>query len=231
MTRGNIEHPLMWIQQHTAMNSACSAISDAGCKVRSDVEIVCFRGLLSGLMCLPYDRRTDLTFAVQRVGDVLYLAEFQTPQKEAEVLQETPKSSARRKMMYWGYNFETYMTTDNNGESLADSDVNAAEGFSLVVYSRLAKKHGLLYFGETDCYDEVNETYVELKTSRLIEKPGGYQELSLFRKALKWWLQSFLVNTPVIIVGMSVVRDNDTLALLVRACAVGTYPYLCRYCM
>ena len=103
----------------------------------------------------------------------------------------------------------------------AHSIVYGAEMDGLEVNDRL---NGLT--GDVDGIDLNGETFVELKTSRIVEHPGQvgwtgnfpekllhhhqnsvFQERTLKKfKQIKWWCQSFLVGVPTIVCGF---RDDD----------------------
>lgn len=95
-----------------------------------------------------------------------------------------------------------------------DSAVNNFEQFCTVVRSRLGDSpgHRLLFAGETDCIDPSDGGYIELKTQRQFDNKN--QKQNFYRhKALKWWLQSFLVGIGRIVVGY---RDDDGFVRQVR---------------
>lgn len=100
------------------------------------------------------------------------------------------------------------------------SPVNCNEQYISVVRGRL-NGHRLLFGGEVDARDPADGAYIELKTNRFIlhhlpihhdipilvrflDNPR--QEANFHRwKSVKWWLQSFLLGVPRILVGL---RDD-----------------------
>ena len=88
--------------------------------------------------------------------------------------------------------------------------INNSEAFCSVVRARL-NKHSLLFGAEVDCCslqeEEVVPThsYVELKTSRLMESMRHLKNFANF-KLIKYWAQSFLAGVPKVVCGL---RDDD----------------------
>ena len=167
-------------------------------------RFVCWRGVLTKIAATPYDCRTSWRIAVCRVGETIFLAEFDTPERLAD---EAAMTERNKRMSYWGHKFESYLTADKEGHVDSESPVNCLEQFLVVAKGRLGE-HRLLLAGEVDCQDAERREYVELKTTREMS-PGSRAEGSFHRfKTLKWWLQSFLLGVPRIIAGF---RDDDGL--------------------
>ena len=88
--------------------------------------------------------------------------------------------------------------------------INNCEAFCSVVRARL-NKHSLLFGAEVDCCSLKNgkvipsESYVELKTSRIMDSPRLYRNFANF-KLLKYWAQSYLAGVPTIVCGL---RDDN----------------------
>ncbi|KAJ8318463.1 hypothetical protein KUTeg_003554 [Tegillarca granosa] len=165
-------------------------------------DFICWRGLLTKLLCTPYENREGWMIAVTLFNGTYYLCEFETEQKKQQKEQRTERQD---EMTYWGWKFEQYITSDTvNGKPKTDIPVNNCEGFCTVVRSRL-DQHSI---GEVDAVDpSINgETqYVEFKTTREIDNPRQNTNFKRF-KLIKWWAQSFLVGIPQIICGF---RDDD----------------------
>ena len=76
-----------------------------------NTDFVCWRGLMTRLLCTPYENRDSWKIAVTKFKNTLFMCEFETEQK----VQHQSRMSAREKeMTYWGYKFEQYLTSGND---------------------------------------------------------------------------------------------------------------------
>ena len=76
----------------------------------SFADFICWRGLLTKLLCTPYENQEGWKIAVCRFRGTLYMCEFDTDEK----LQENRlDDKCQQKMCYWGFKFETYITAGN----------------------------------------------------------------------------------------------------------------------
>jgi len=182
-------------------------------------DFVAFRGLLTTIMCTPYEKREGWQiFAVKHRGTI-YLRQMDT---DAKLKAEANKSETQHRMCSWGYKFEQYTLDDlrkereesfNEHRKLAP--VNENEEFCCLFRTRLGT-HSIVYGAEMDGYRlrtpsegplnlddfDLNQDghFIELKTSRVIDSPR--LEASFARhKIIKWWCQSFLVCIPVVVCG------------------------------
>lgn len=190
-------------------------------------DFVCYRGLLTTIMCTPYEHREGWEVKVIKWKGTFYICQVETEQKIMQRLKETP----RQKMMSsWGYKFEQYMSS-SHPESLPDTNmaVNEAEEFCCVFRSRL-DRFSLVYGAEMDGYDirekvEQGEKllpnkFVEMKTSRMIEHDR--QRNNFFRfKVMKWWGQSFLVGIEEIVCGW---RNDNGIVSDIQSFSVESLP-------
>ncbi|KAL5351583.1 decapping endonuclease targeting mRNA [Pseudogymnoascus australis] len=129
------------------------------------------------------------------------------------------KEGGKKDMMsYWGYKFETLCllpdtwdaTSREYIEGREDQIVNNAAQYCSVVQTGIGET-SLIIGGEVDAiWDSKSPTtppnWVELKTSLDPSSPRALQTFE--RKLLKFWLQSFLLGVPKIIVGF---RNADGL--------------------
>ncbi|XP_046579126.1 decapping and exoribonuclease protein-like [Haliotis rubra] len=170
-----------------------------------NTDFVCWRGLLTRLLCTPYENRDGWIIAVTLFRGTYYLCEFETEEKRHERETTTERQD---QMCYGGWKFEQYLTTNVEGGSPDTSvPVNNNEGFCSVVRTRL-NKHSLVFGGEVDCVDLAHGSknkYVELKTSRRIDHPRQRENFHRY-KLIKWWAQSFLIGIEKIVCGF---RDDD----------------------
>ena len=175
-------------------------------------DIICFRGLLTTLLCTPYERREGWEMQVARWRDTLYLMQVDTEQKKRSRAEETDR---QRIMSSWGYKFEQYMSS-NSPNQLPDTDipVNENEEFCCLFRTRV-NGVSVVYGAEMDAYQTGHrlreeekldpDKFLEMKTSRELE--SDRQERNFRRyKQLKWWAQSFLVGTRQILCGW---RDDQ----------------------
>lgn len=72
------------------------------------VDFVCFRGLLTVIVCTPYENQEDWIICATKFRGTIYLCAFDTTDK----VHSRKNMTERDKLMtYWGYKFEQYMTT------------------------------------------------------------------------------------------------------------------------
>ncbi|KAK7482520.1 hypothetical protein BaRGS_00026231 [Batillaria attramentaria] len=170
-----------------------------------NTDFLCWRGLLTKLLCTPYENREDWMIAVTKFRGTYYLCEFDTESKKQQKEQTTPQQD---EMCYGGWKFEQYVTADKEGDKPdTSSPVNNNEGFCSVVRTRL-ESHSLVYGGEVDAWDPAirgDGKYLELKTSRIMQSHRQEQNFKRF-KLIKWWAQSFLLGISKIVCGF---RDDD----------------------
>ncbi|XP_067673650.1 decapping and exoribonuclease protein-like isoform X2 [Haliotis asinina] len=175
------------------------------CVTSLNTDFVCWRGLLTKLLCTPYENRDGWIIAITLFRGTYYLCEFETEEKRHERETTTERQD---QMCYWGWKFEQYLTSTVEGGSPDTSvPVNNNEGFCSVVRTRL-NAHSLVFGGEVDCIDLTHGSknkYVELKTSRKIDHPKQEEKFHRY-KLIKWWAQSFLIGIEKIICGF---RDDD----------------------
>ncbi|XP_059139307.1 decapping and exoribonuclease protein-like [Physella acuta] len=188
------------VQQN--LDDQCTA--DKSSLKRLNIDFICWRGLITRLLCIPYENREDLLVAVIRFRGTHYLCEYDTETKKAREENITPRDE---EMCAWGFKFEQYVTADKVGAVPNTSvPVNNNAAFCSMAYSRL-ETHSLLFGGEVDCEDvnsQGRNKYIELKTSRLIENKRQFENFCKY-KLIKWWAQSFVIGIPRIVCGF---RDD-----------------------
>ncbi|KAK3082516.1 hypothetical protein FSP39_001210 [Pinctada imbricata] len=199
---------LRWIMRNrkcfqTAEDQA--TITDSKPSRNLHTDFVCWRGLLTKLLCTPYENRDGWMIAVTLHKGTYYMNENETEKKKSDKAAMTERQD---QMAYWGWKFEQYVSTSEpNGIPDPDSPVNNCEAYCTVIRSRL-EKHSIVYSGEVDAVDldcSLENKYVEFKTSREIDTPRQDQNFKRF-KLIKWWAQSYLVGIPLIVCGF---RDDD----------------------
>lgn len=215
-----LDNVLKWILNNKKM----FLVKETDEKLSSlNTDVVCYRGLLTTIMCSPYEAREGWELLAVKWRGTLYLCQVETEQRKRQRLSETPR---QKTMSSWGYKFEQFMVSPHPGiEPNTDTAVNENEEFCCVFRTRL-DKFSLVYGAEMDGYDSsermgekevlVPEKFIEMKTSRVIEHQR--QQNNFFRfKVLKWWCQSFLVGIQDILVGW---RDDDGLVTEVETMKV-----------
>ena len=72
-----------------------------------NTDFVCWRGLLTKLLCTPYENREDWIMAVTLFNGTYYLCEFDT---ESKVQREQTKTEKHDVICCGGWKFEQYLT-------------------------------------------------------------------------------------------------------------------------
>ncbi|KAJ7928857.1 RAI1-domain-containing protein [Mycena leptocephala] len=162
----------------------------------SGVGAVAWRGVLTRWLTLaeriltaPYEEREGWDLNVMCVGGVLY---FEEHLDDARLREKNDIAPRHRQQTYFGYAFESYCT----------STTPPPGGAPAVVRTKLGETR-LVIGGEVDCvrgkYTGKTDTFVELKTSLVIR--GPQDEVRFEKKLLKFYMQSFLLGVPEILVG------------------------------
>ncbi|KAJ6464992.1 RAI1-domain-containing protein [Mycena sanguinolenta] len=178
------------------------------------VDAVGWRGVLTRILTAPYEERDGWDMNVMRANDVLYFEEHLTEEKLREKNNLPPH---QRLETYMGYAFESYCTSATPSSSNSprvnvpqapgdppgwSGDVNTNVQWGSVVHTKLGETT-LVIGGEVDCvrgkYTGKTDTFVELKTSMAIR--NRQDEMRFEKKLLKFYMQSFLLGVPEIIVG------------------------------
>jgi hypothetical protein len=73
-----------------------------------NADFVSWRGLLTKLLCTPYENREGWKVAVSYFDKTWYLCEFEADQAAAD---DFKNSDRQKEMTYWGFKFETYITS------------------------------------------------------------------------------------------------------------------------
>jgi RAT1-interacting protein len=76
------------------------------CRVPTD--FVCFRGLLTMLMCTPYEKNDDWIICATKWKGIIFLCARETAKKRRYKEQMTDRD---RQFTSWGYKFEQYMSS------------------------------------------------------------------------------------------------------------------------
>ncbi|ODQ63265.1 putative suppressor of exonuclease defects [Nadsonia fulvescens var. elongata DSM 6958] len=200
-------------------------------KVKAD--IITYRGIMTRLMCLPYEQREDINLNIVYFDGQIFIEE----DFELKKFNKQHMDDRMARMTYWGYKFETLATLAKPwGQStraeidnrLLQKTNNIEEYCSLVRTGVGSVK--LILGAEVDCVfdykpekssDDPLPHYVELKTSKVIrtEKDAANFE----KKLLKSWAQSFLLGIKTIIYGF---RDEDGIVKAIETFETAKIPFM-----
>jgi len=166
----------------------------------SRAHFVTYRNNLNKLLATLHCPNDDWCIGVKRLaGDHQWLLRVRDTQRRRD--EERSQSDAQRLMSYFGYRFEALCTGH-------DGTIDANDEYVGLFNCKLGD-HRLAVAAEIDCVDDAG-TYVELKTNKLLASKrlvGTFERFKLF----KFWVQSYLVGVPRIVVGF---RDEDELRKL-----------------
>ncbi|KAI1805468.1 protein RAI1 [Daldinia bambusicola] len=184
-----------------------------------DAHVVTWRGMMTKIMSAPFDDRDGFEMNATLYQDCIFIEENFAYGKAKQQEQKRQQQSRRGQMFspdvmtYWGYKFEALSclprpwgevsreTIENRDEQV----VNNKAQYCSVVRTGIGKSV-LCLGGEVDAiWDSKPEekgapiNWIELKTSVEIRDDRGMQNFE--RKLMKFWIQSFLLGVPKIIVG------------------------------
>ncbi|KAK3378008.1 RAI1 like PD-XK nuclease-domain-containing protein [Podospora didyma] len=182
-----------------------------------DANVVTWRGMMTKIMAAPFEDRDGFEMNATLYRDCIFIEEHKIGPKQE---QRFPGPIPQEVMQFWGYKFETLCTMpapwgETSREFIESRDshvVNNKQQYCSVVRTGLGKT-ALCLGGEVDALWDVKPTtpgqpinWVELKTSAEI-RPDNWRDKENFeRKLMKYWIQSFLLGVPKIIVGF---RSRD----------------------
>ncbi|KAJ6531985.1 RAI1 like PD-XK nuclease-domain-containing protein [Mycena capillaripes] len=182
----------------------------------SGVGAVAWRGVLTRILTAPYEEREGWALNVMCIDGALY---FEEHLDDARLREKNDIAPRHRLQTYFGYAFESYCTSAdppppgaagprvNVPQAPGDppgwgGDVDTNVQWCSVVRTKLGETR-LVIGGEVDCvrgkYTGKTDTFVELKTSLVIR--GPQDEMRFEKKLLKFYMQSFLLGVPEILVG------------------------------
>lgn len=177
------------------------------------VDVVCFRGLLRALMCMPYENREPMIVLATNYRGTIYLCAQETEKRRMERMSQ---SEMQTRIMSYGFKFEQYMMSGKFDEEPNISEpVNENEEFCCMFRTKV-EGNTILYGAEMDGIDSDGDIdlsqadfnqlpFIELKV-KLREERENQRRNYLKFKLRNWWCQCFLVNIKKIIVGT---RNNN----------------------
>lgn len=215
-----LEHLLRWINRHKekfeivqSPTATKSFPSESPASPSLHTDFITWRGHLTKIMCTPYEKRESWQMAATLYNGTIYVSDVETEENKHKRQNMEEK---HKEMCFWGYNFESYVTSQvegslkpTNGTKKSERPAsNDSEAFITVIRTRLGK-HSLVFGAEVDCCAKENgdapANYIELKTS---VQPHHHNQHFTFKryKLIKWWAQSYLAGVPKIICGY---RDHN----------------------
>ncbi|KAI5806651.1 RAI1 like PD-XK nuclease-domain-containing protein [Peziza echinospora] len=209
-----------FVKHDDAIDEHLDALLSAMVKVeretgaKTEADFVTWRGMMTKMLCLPFDRRSSFEMNATKFQDTIFIEENHTHKMSIR----GGESRQNQLFSFWGYKFETLSTlpewwadcTRDQVEQRDKDIVNNEEQFCVVVKTGFNKIRAVLG-GEVDAIwngtpnsQDNPPVYVELKTSKTISSEGD--KVAFERKMMRFWAQSFLLGVPKIIVGF---RDRD----------------------
>ncbi|OTB05850.1 hypothetical protein M426DRAFT_319535 [Hypoxylon sp. CI-4A] len=184
-----------------------------------DAKIVTWRGMMTKIMSTPFEDRDGFEMNATLYQDCIFIEENH-PWKQAVKLEQKRQQRPPRRgqfspdvMTYWGYKFETLCCLPRPWGEVSrdfienrDKEVVSNKAQYCSVVRTGIGKTTLCLGGEVDAIWDSKPTqkgapinWIELKTSAEIRDDRGMQNFE--RKLMKFWIQSFLLGVPKIIVG------------------------------
>ncbi|KAI4258814.1 MAG: hypothetical protein LQ352_001025 [Teloschistes flavicans] len=192
---------------------------------RCQADVIAWRGMMTKIMATPFDMFNGFEMNVTKFQGTIFIEENHAYKLESRKSQHQrasqPGAPSQDLMSYWGYKFETLSllpapwaeTSRDYIEGRETLTVNNHTQYCSVVKTGIGKSR-LVLGGEVDALwdakppscststDPIN--WVELKTAAT---PHSERDILKYeRKLLRFWIQSFLLGVPKIIVGF---RSRD----------------------
>ncbi|KAF2669216.1 rai1 protein [Microthyrium microscopicum] len=184
---------------------------------RLKTDFVTWRGMMTRFMTAPFDQFNSFDMNATLFQGTIFIEEDH-PSKFEDKKEQSNRPPNRNGlsqdiMSFWGYKFESLALIpdiwDNVSrdfiESREEHIVDNIQQYCSVVYTQIGDA-SLVLGGEVDAvWDRKPDdktlpiNWVELKTSEEIQSERDH--IKFERKLLKFWVQSFLIGCPKIIVG------------------------------
>ncbi|KAI0490897.1 RAI1 like PD-XK nuclease-domain-containing protein [Xylaria cf. heliscus] len=183
-----------------------------------DANIVTWRGMMTKIMSAPFEDRDGFEMNATLYQDCIFIEENhaykqQTKEQQNKQQRSRPGQFSPDVMTYWGYKFEALSCLPRpwgevSREFIETRDelvVSNKAQYCSVVRTGIGKSV-LCLGGEVDAIWDSKPAqkgapikWVELKTSAEIRDERGMNNFE--RKLMKFWIQSFLLGVPKIVVG------------------------------
>jgi len=194
-------------------------------KVNADV--ITWRGMTTKIMATPFSDRDGFEMNATLFQGTIFIEENHEYKLASQARQSkqisAPGRPSQDMMSYWGYKFETLCLMPDTWDATSRDYIEGRENeivdnhaqYVSIVRTGIGNTT-LVIGGEVDAVWDIKPkpphtriNWVELKTS---VSPQSDRDLLAFeRKLMKFWIQSFLLGVPKIIVGF---RDQN--GILVR---------------
>jgi len=168
-------------------------------------KLITWRGMLTRLCTCAYEESEGWEMDGQLINGTLYLEDHLTAASLADKANMKPD---HRLQSYFGYAFESYCTKASKTSPNRDwsGDVNTNEQWCSIVRTTL-EDIPIIMGGEVDCIapnsdlqKPATDCFIELKTNMNVETERDIMRFERY-KLLKFYMQSFLLGVPRIIVG------------------------------
>ncbi|CAM1508299.1 Fc.00g051470.m01.CDS01 [Cosmosporella sp. VM-42] len=181
-----------------------------------DANVVTWRGMMTKIMAAPFDQMDGFEMNATLYQDCLFIEEnheYKVASRSKEGQGKPRRGPPLEVMQFWGYKFETLSTlpapwAETSREFIENREneiVNNNAQYCSIVRTGIGKTI-LCLGGEVDAIWDSKPAqkgapinWVELKTSAEIRHSGDME--NFHRKLMKYWIQSFLLGVPKIIVG------------------------------
>ncbi|MCJ1276914.1 decapping endonuclease targeting mRNA [Puttea exsequens] len=184
---------------------------------RIAADVITWRGMMTKIMATPFDNMGGFEMNATKFQDSIFIEENHEYKLRSKERQHSrpgrPGAPSQDLMSFWGYKFEALSlmpdqwdpTSRDFIEGREDMIVNNYAQYCSVVKTGIGKAK-IVIGGEVDavwdCKPDNKDSpinWVELKTSAEIENDRDV--LKHERKLMKFWIQSFLLGVPKIIIG------------------------------
>ncbi|KAH8588382.1 protein RAI1 [Bisporella sp. PMI_857] len=184
--------------------------------VKTDAQVITWRGMMTKLMSSIFSDRDGFEMNATFYQDTIFIEENHEYKRQSQARQSAqvpqPGRPSQDMMSFWGYKFETLCllpstwaeTSRDYIENRQSEIVNNYAQYCSIVRTGIGNT-SLVIGGEVDAVWDFKPTddspinWVELKTSAEIRNDRDM--VTFERKLLKFWIQSFLLGVPKIIVG------------------------------
>ncbi|KAB8291731.1 hypothetical protein EYC80_006528 [Monilinia laxa] len=186
--------------------------------VKTDADVITWRGMMTKIIASLFDSRDGFQMNATCFEGTVFIEEdnqYKVTSRARQDARQQPRPGrpSGDAMSFWGYKFETLClmptpwpeTSRDYIEDRDDEVVNNHAQYCSVVKTKIGS-NVLVIGGEVDgiykgskSEDGKSTEWVELKTSVTPRHRGDEQNFE--KKLLKFWLQSFLLGVPHIIVG------------------------------
>lgn len=183
-----------------------------------DVDFITWRGMMTKIVSAIFSDRDGFEMNATQYQGTIFIEENHEYKRQSQAMQSRqptqPGRPSQDMMSYWGYKFETLclipepwsQVSRDYIEGRGDHVVNNHAQYCSVVRTGFGDT-SMVLGGEVDAVWDSKPAdpsttpinWVELKTS--LDPVDDRSMLAFERKLMKFWIQSFLLGVPKIIVG------------------------------